>query len=51
MTIHAVENIDIYTRLSISVATGGKHGKRRGEVAIGFYTVFRGLGIKRGNGT
>ena len=41
--MHAVENIDIYTSVSISVATGGKHGKRQGEVATRFSTVLRGV--------
>ena len=48
--MHAVENIDIYIRLGTSVSTGSKHGKRRREVATGFYTVLRGLGVKGGNG-
>lgn len=47
--MHAAENIDVYIFLSTSVATGGKHGKRQVEVAIGFFTVLRGVGVKGGN--
>ena len=46
--MHAVENIDIDIRLSVSVATGGNHGKRHRDVATGFGTVLRGVGDQKG---
>ena len=46
--MHAMKRKDIYIHLSISVAAGGKHGKRQGEFATGFYSPRGGWGSKEG---
>ena len=49
--MHAGEHIDIYISLSISVTTGGKHGKCQGKSQPDFTQFSEGLGFKRGNDT
>ena len=43
MTMHAMEYVDVYSSLSKSGTTGGKHGKRLRIIATNFRAVLSGV--------